>query len=90
MERSPLTKIICIDEFKASTFNGKICSYNSQSNYYILDILPSKRQTSYYFKQIFDSRLSVKFIVVDLFEHIDDCEKSISEKYSYRESLSLN
>ncbi|HHU24823.1 MAG TPA: transposase [Acholeplasmataceae bacterium] len=37
----------------------------------ILDILPSKRQDYfyYYFQQIFDSlRLSVKFIVTDLFE----------------------
>jgi transposase len=70
--RHPLTSVICIDEFKASTICGTyalIIGYPVSGD--IIDILPSRKQDYiyYYFQQIPDlERFSVKYFVTDLFE----------------------
>lgn len=70
--RCKLTRIICIDEFKASTIAGKYALIiGDPETGKILDILPSRLQEYiyYYFNTIDKSeRLSVKYVVTDLFE----------------------
>ncbi len=70
--RCSLTRIICIDEFKASTIAGKYALIiGDPESGEILDILPSRLQDYiyYYFSTIPDSeRLGVKYVVTDLFE----------------------
>ena len=70
--RCSLTRIICIDEFKASTIAGKYALIiGDPESGEILDILPSRIQEYiyHYFSTIPDSeRFSVKYVVTDLFE----------------------
>lgn len=70
--RCSLTRIICIDEFKASTIAGKYALIiGDPESGEILDILPSRLQDYiyYYFNTIDKSeRLSVEYVVTDLFE----------------------
>lgn len=70
--RCKLTRIVCIDEFKASTIAGKYALIiGDPESGEILDILPSRLQDYiyYYFNTIDDSeRLSVEYVVTDLFE----------------------
>ena len=70
--RCKLTRIICIDEFKTSTIAGKYALIiGDPETGKILDILPSRLQEYiyYYFNTIDKSeRLSVKYVVTDLFE----------------------
>ena len=70
--RCKLTRIICIDEFKASTIAGKYALIiGDPETGKILDILPSRLQEYiyYYFNTIDKSeRLSVKYVVTDLFD----------------------
>ena len=70
--RCSLTRIICIDEFKASTIAGKYALIigNPESGE-ILDILPSRLQDYiyHYFNTIDKSeRLNVEYVITDLFE----------------------
>lgn len=70
--RCDLSRVLCIDEFKASTNMGKyalIIGDPISGN--ILDILPSRTQDTilYYFQKIPESkRNQVEYIVTDLFE----------------------
>lgn len=70
--RKPLSYIICIDEFKASTIAGEYALIiGDPRTGDIIDILPSRRQDYiyYYFQKIPDSeRFSVKYVVTDLFD----------------------
>lgn len=70
--RTPLSNILCIDEFKASTIAGKYALIiGDPIAGDIIDILPSRKQAYiyYYFQQIPDSeRFSVEYVVTDLFE----------------------
>lgn len=70
--RCHLSRIICIDEFKASTIAGKYALIigNPESGQ-ILDILPSRLQDYiyHYFNTIDKTeRLSVEYVITDLFE----------------------
>ncbi len=77
--RGKLTRIICIDEFKASTIAGEYAFViGDPISGKIIDILPSRKQDYiyYYFQSIPDEeRFNVKYIVTDLFESY----KSIAE-----------
>ena len=70
--RCNLTRIICIDEFKASTIAGKYALIiGDPESGEILDILPSRLQDYiyHYFNTVDKSeRLNVEFVVTDLFE----------------------
>ncbi len=70
--RCNLTRIICIDEFKANTIAGKYALIiGDPESGEILDILPSRLQDYiyHYFNTIDKSeRLAVKYVVTDLFE----------------------
>ena len=70
--RTPLTEVLCIDEFKASTIAGTYAFIiGDPISGTILDILPSRKQDYliYYFQSISRSEISkVKYIVTDLFE----------------------
>ena len=70
--RCTLTRIICIDEFKASTIAGKYALIiGDPESGEILDILPSRLQDYiyHYFYTIDKSeRLNVEYVVTDLFE----------------------
>lgn len=70
--RCSLSRIICIDEFKASTIAGKYALIIADPvSGEILDILPSRLQDYiyHYFNTIDKSeRLSVEYVVTDLFE----------------------
>ncbi len=70
--RCQLTRIICIDEFKASTIAGKYALIiGDPCSGEILDILPSRLQDYiyYYFNSIDkNERLKVEYVVTDLFE----------------------
>lgn len=70
--RCLLSNTICLDEFKASTIAGKYALIiGDPISGKILDILPSRKQDYiyYYFQSITkEERLSVQYIVTDLFE----------------------
>lgn len=70
--RCSLTRIICIDEFKASTIAGKYALIiGDPESGEILDILPSRLQDYiyHYFNTIDKSeRLNVEYVITDLFE----------------------
>ena len=70
--RCRLTRIICIDEFKASTIAGKYALIiGDPESGEILDILPSRLQDYiyHYFSTMDKSeRLGVEYVVTDLFE----------------------
>lgn len=70
--RCSLSRVICIDEFKASTIAGKYALIiGNPENGEILDILPSRLQDYiyHYFRTIDDNeRFKVEYIVTDLFE----------------------
>lgn len=70
--RCHLTRIICIDEFKASTIAGKYALIiGDPESGEILDILPSRLQDYiyHYFNTIPDiERFNVEYVVTDLFE----------------------
>ena len=70
--RGTLSRIICIDEFKASTIAGKYALIiGDPESGEIIDILPSRLQDYiyHYFNTIPDSeRFSVEYVVTDLFE----------------------
>ena len=70
--RCSLTRIICIDEFKASTIAGKYALIiGDPESGEILDILPSRLQDYiyHYFSTIDKSeRLNVEYVITDLFE----------------------
>lgn len=70
--RCKLSRVVCIDEFKASTNLGKYALIiGNPLSGDILDILPSRLQDYiyHYFNTIDDSeRLNVEFVVTDLFE----------------------
>ena len=72
VSRNPLTEVICIDEFKASTSLGKyafILGDPLTGN--ILDILPSRKQEyiySYFNNIPKEERFQVKYVISDMFE----------------------
>lgn len=70
--RCHLTRILCIDEFKASTITGKYALIiGDPESGEILDILPSRLQDYiyHYFSTMDKSeRLGVEYVVTDLFE----------------------
>ena len=70
--RCHLSRILCIDEFRASTIAGKYALIiGDPESGEILDILPSRLQDYiyHYFNTIDKSeRLSVEYVVTDLFE----------------------
>ena len=70
--RCKLTEVLCIDEFRASTIAGEYALiFGDPITGKILDILPSRKQDYiyYYFQSIPDEeRMSVKYVVTDLFE----------------------
>lgn len=70
--RCSLTRIVCIDEFKANTIAGKYALIiGDPESGKILDILPSRLQDYiyHYFSTIEENtRLNVKYVVTDLFE----------------------
>ena len=70
--RGKLTRVICIDEFKASTIAGEYALViGDPISGKIIDILPSRKQDYiyYYFQSIPDEeRFKVEYIVSDLFE----------------------
>lgn len=72
VSRNTLTEIICIDEFKANTNQGKFAFIlGDPLSGDILDILPSRKQEYIYsyFNQIpKEERFSVKYVVSDMFE----------------------
>lgn len=70
IEQNPLSEIICIDEFKGSSIEGKLIFIivNPIDNE-VIDILPSKKQTYLidYLKKIdIKEREKVKYVVTDL------------------------
>ena len=77
--RGKLTRIICVDEFKASTIAGEYAFvFGDPISDKIIDILPSRKQDYiyYYFQSIPDEeRFKVEYFVSDLFESY----KSIAE-----------
>lgn len=70
--RGTLSRIICIDEFKASTIAGKYALIiGDPESGEIIDILPSRLQDYiyHYFNTIPENeRFSVEYVVTDLFE----------------------
>lgn len=82
--RGLLTRIICIDEFKASTIAGEYAFViGDPIGGKIIDILPSRKQDYiyYYFQSIPDEeRFKVEYIVTDLFESY----KSIAENLFWK------
>lgn len=70
--RGKLTRIICIDEFRASTIAGEYAFVlGDPIGGKLIDILPSRKQDYiyYYFQSIPDEeRFKVEYIVTDLFE----------------------
>lgn len=70
--RNKLTEIICIDEFKASTIAGTYALIlGDPISGKILEIMPSRKQEfiyDYFNKVPKEERLSVKYVVTDLFE----------------------
>lgn len=85
--RNPLTSIICIDEFKASTIAGTYALIlGDPVSGKILDILPSRKQDYIYdyFKNVPDSeRLSVNYVVTDLFESYRTIAKNLFWKSTH-------
>ncbi len=79
--RCKLSRVICIDEFKANTIAGKYALIiGNPISGEILDILPSRLQDYiyYYFNSIDKSeRLNVEFVVTDLFESYRTIAKNL-------------
>lgn len=70
--RCKLSDVICVDEFKADTIEGQYALIiGNPISGKILDILPSRKQDyiySYFQTISKEERLSVKYVVTDLFE----------------------
>lgn len=85
--RHKLTETICIDEFKASTIAGTYALIiGDPISGDIIDILPSRKQDYlyYYFHNIPDEeRLSVKYVVTDLFESYRTIAKNLFWKSTH-------
>ena len=79
--RGRLTRIICIDEFKASTIAGEYAFViGDPIGGKIIDILPSRKQDYiyYYFQSIPDEeRFKVEYIVTDLFESYESIAENL-------------